>query len=398
MRPTPLQLECRAITRIALLAILATSCRTPAEPTPRPTQIAPVSPVSRPAAAARPFTVPILMTTDEHGWMEPHPLDEGRRSEGGMPQLLGYWRGAYGYDPDKYLTISGGDAWTGPYESTVLQGSPVVEIMNLAGYDAQVVGNHDFDFGPEVLLQRAREARFPLLAANVYRVGASARPPFAVGNTTVRVDGARVGVVGLANIDTPVVTHPRNVAGLSFTEYEGALRREVAALRATGVDAVVVVIHHEVEGLLPLVPLFRELGVSFIGSGHSHMPSLTIDAGSLPGPEDDVILCNPGPYARSFCHARLSFDGAPPRLVDHEVEIVRIESTRAQPAYPPAEEVSAVIERARSQASTAGDEQLATTTHGLRRDDPDERLGHLVVDAWLDALPYVQVAITTPAD
>ena len=311
-----------------------------------------------------------------------------------MAQLLGYWRHALDYRPDEVLTISGGDAWTGPYESTVLHGRPVVEIMNLAGYDAQTIGNHDFDFGPEELLKRAREARFPLLAANVYRVGSQVRPPYAVGSTTVRVGDARVGVVGLANIDTPVVTHPRNVAGLSFTEYEGALRREVAALRSTGVDVVVVMIHQEVEALLPLVPLLRELGVQFVGSGHSHMPSLTVDRGAAPGPEDDVILCNPGPYARSFCRALLRFEGTPPRLVAHEEEIVRVGGVIGEVSYPSAPEIDAVITRAREQASSAGDEELARSVRGLSRADPDERLGHLVVDAWLDALPFTQVAIT----
>jgi len=340
------------------------------------------------------LNIPILLTSDEHGWLEPHLLDNGSRFEGGMANLAGLWRARFDYQPPRFLTLSGGDSWTGPYESTVLKGVPMVEVMNAMGYDAQIIGNHDFDFGPDELEQRARAAQFPLLAANLYRVGDQTRPPYALGSAVIAVGAARVGVVGLANVDTAIVTHPRNVAGLSFADYPGALRREVAAVRAQGADAVVVVVHQEVQELLPMLPLFRELGIAFVGSGHSHIASLTVDPGESPGPEDDVILCNPGSYARSFCHTTLTYAGTPPRLTAHVEEVVRVEGTTADPPFQPAPEIAAIVQRAASSASTAGAEKLATTAQGLPRSDPEQRFGHIVVDSWLDALPYTQVAVT----
>lgn len=326
--------------------------------------------------------------------MQAHPLEDGASYEGGLANLVGYWRGEYNYTPDKFVTLSGGDSWTGPYISTVLKGAPVVDIMNAAGYDAQVIGNHDFDFGVGVLEQRARQARFPLLAANIYRIGVHTRPPYAVGSTTVSVGGARVGVIGLANIDTPVVTHPRNVAGLAFSTYDGSLRRENAALRAQTVDTVVAIFHQEVEDLLPLAPLFRELGIPFVGSGHSHQPSLSIDRGDSEGPEDDIIFCNPGPYARSFCLVKLTYTDWPPRLSKHHAEIVRVHGKTNAPKHPPAADIQKIVTKAKETASSAGNELLARTQKGLYRKDPDQRLGHLVVDAWLDAFPQAQIAIT----
>jgi len=168
----------------------------------------------------------------------------------------------------------------------------------------------------------------------------------------------------------------------------------VAALKTGGVDAIVVIFHQEVEQLLPLTALFRELGVSFVGSGHSHYASLTVDRGSDEAPHDDVIFCNPGPYARAFCHIKLSYDGWPPRLTTHTEEIVRIEGAVATPTHPAAPEVVEIGKQARTNASSAGDEVLARSEKGLRRSDPDQRLGHIVVDSWLDALPYAHVAIT----
>ncbi|MFH1809118.1 MAG: 5'-nucleotidase C-terminal domain-containing protein [Pseudomonadota bacterium] len=374
----------------AMILVGASSCRT--------TPSGSTSPTSAPAqvvqASAEPFELPILFTSDEHGWLEPHLSDEGRAYEGGMAYLLGHWKGAFDYKPERFLVLSGGDAWTGPYESTVLHGAPVVAFMNLAGYDAQIIGNHDFDFGADVLLTRAREAHYPLLAANLHRVSSTVRPPYAVGQAVSHVNGRRIGIVGLANLDTPVVTHPRNVAGLAFSPLEGALRREVAALRATAVDVVVAVIHEPVEELLPLVPVFRELGISFVGSGHSHHRGLTVDPGSDPTTADDVVVCNPGPYARAFCHVTLRFAGQPPRLMGHDEDIVQVRGRIDAPTYPPDEAALAIVQHARDSASSAGAEVLASTAQGLSRGDPDQRLGHLVVDAWLEALPQAQVAIT----
>lgn len=345
----------------------------------------------KPSTAPGPlFAVPILFTSDEHGWLDAH--DRNGHFKGGMANLLAYWHAKLNYQPDKFLTLSGGDCWTGPYTSTVLHGAPMVQVMNAIGYDAQAIGNHDFDFGPEQLLSRSREAQYPLLAANVYRQGSQQRPAFAQSHTIVRVGAARVGVIGLTNVDTPVVTDPRNVAGLSFTAYAAPLRRETAALRAQGVDLVVAIIHDEVENLLPLVPLFRELGISFVGSGHSHRATLSVDVGPDPSSADDVILCNPGAYARGFCQVTLQFQDG--RLLKHQQALQKIEGETAQQSIPPNPEIFALVQKAHEQAAESGAELLIDSHNGLPLHEPSQRLGRVVTDAWLEALPQAQIAIT----
>ena len=71
---------------------------------------------------------------------------------------------------------------------------PIVRAMNLVGYDAMAVGNHEFDFGLERLERSRREARFPWLSANTSDAdGEPALPPYAV----LEVGGVRVGILGL---------------------------------------------------------------------------------------------------------------------------------------------------------------------------------------------------------
>ena len=371
------------------------SCRTPStQSSGNGSPPAPRSATAGQTTAASPkgldFALPILLTSDEHGWMQEH--DKHGHYEGGMANMLAWWRGTYDYKAENFLTLSGGDSWTGPYTSTVLHGAPMVQIMNAMGYDAQTIGNHDFDFGPDSLQKRAAQARYPLLAANLFRVGNQQRPAYAQSHTIVRVADARIGVIGLANIDTPVVTDPRNVASLAFRPYEPALRREVAALRTQNVDEIVVVIHDEVENILPLVPLFRELRIHFVGSGHSHHPTLSIDPGDSDSADDDVILCNPGAYGRGFCHLKLQFKNG--HLLSHKEALEKIAGDSAQRPFAPDPEILGIIDSANQQAAESGAELLVNSKQGLPRREASQRLGRVVVDSWLQALPQAKIAIT----
>jgi 2',3'-cyclic-nucleotide 2'-phosphodiesterase/3'-nucleotidase len=85
---------------------------------------------------------------------------------------------ADGAGRDGVVLIDSGDMWTGPAVSTLLQGAPVMEAFNKIGYRAAAVGNHDFDFGIEILERRSKEAHFPLLAANLTLADGS-RPSWA---------------------------------------------------------------------------------------------------------------------------------------------------------------------------------------------------------------------------
>ncbi|MBQ2419447.1 MAG: bifunctional metallophosphatase/5'-nucleotidase, partial [Alistipes sp.] len=65
------------------------------------------------------------------------------------------------------LLVDGGDRWTGNAFIDRVEGRlPIIELMNHAGYDAIVVGNHEFDKGPAVLQGAIDYAHFPTLCAN----------------------------------------------------------------------------------------------------------------------------------------------------------------------------------------------------------------------------------------
>jgi 5'-nucleotidase len=210
-----------------------------------------------PARAAA-ETLTILHVNDFHGALEPIRTGAGKPEQGGaarLAALVGSERTA------TTLFLAAGDLMQGSNIANLNAGRPVIEVFNLMGLDASAVGNHEFDFGQAVLRERAAEARFPLLAANITGVG-----PWK--SSEIRQVGAlRVALFGLTTEETPVATHPRNVQGLAFDDAVATARRLVAELRPRA-DLVVALTHlgiEEDERLAAAAP-----GIDVIVGGHTH--------------------------------------------------------------------------------------------------------------------------------
>jgi 5'-nucleotidase len=176
---------------------------------------------------------------------------------------------------DVVVTLDAGDLFTGPLQSTLAEGAPVIAAYDTIGVDAVALGNHEFDFGPVgygrvmaapglgddagadgprgALIARMNEAHFPFLAANIETAsgGPPTWPKFA-RSTHVRRGGFDVGVVGYTTRDTPQTTIKPNVADLDFVKGAAAhVAAEVHALRAAGAFPVILLAHASLEGELP---------------------------------------------------------------------------------------------------------------------------------------------------
>jgi 2',3'-cyclic-nucleotide 2'-phosphodiesterase (5'-nucleotidase family) len=209
------------------------------------------SPSSTPAAASasqapQSVTLSIVATTDLHGHIE------------ALPWLSGYVRiirKARASD-GAALLVDAGDMFQGTLESNLSEGEAVVQAYNALGYTAAAVGNHEFDYGPEgpaavprspnddprgALKARARDARFPLLAANL----TSNDPAWAQIPPSIVVEaaGVKVGILGVTTSRTLEATHARNVVGMSVTPVAATIEAQARTLRAQGADLVVALAH-----------------------------------------------------------------------------------------------------------------------------------------------------------
>ena len=227
--------------------------------------------------------------------------------------LVGTWQEELGYDPDgPFLLLSGGDMWTGPAISTWFQGASQAEVMTAMGYRAAAVGNHEFDFGLDLLAERAQNSTFPLVAANI-RYRDSGADLSALGiepYTMVTVNGVTAGIIGLSTTATPFSTKPENVRDFEFIDYETALREVVPQLKAEGAELILVPAHICEDEIVQLAREVADLDIDLIGAGHcneyfakesgqtvlvgggSHMASYAFATFELTG--DQIFLSNFG--------------------------------------------------------------------------------------------------------
>ncbi|MCX7345474.1 MAG: 5'-nucleotidase C-terminal domain-containing protein [Alphaproteobacteria bacterium] len=120
------------------------------------------------------------------------------------------------------------------------KGAHTIALTNLAPPDIFTPGNHEYDFGPEVFLQRMKEAKFPLYAANLRKADGKPLDGFK-DRSIVDLGGVKVGLVGLTAEDSPVKSSPG--ADLKFLPTVETTVAEAKALREAGADLVVAVVH-----------------------------------------------------------------------------------------------------------------------------------------------------------
>jgi 2',3'-cyclic-nucleotide 2'-phosphodiesterase (5'-nucleotidase family) len=356
-------MKARRFLSIWLLALLLVACTpTPMGPDPEPEDVR---------------QLVILYTSDEHGWIE------ADGETGGAAELLGLWREKEGYTRDgPYLILSGGDMWTGPAVSTWFDGAPMVEVMNAIGYDAAVVGNHEFDFGLDGLRARSAQATFPFLSANIK--GKSGGQASIVEDDTIKpyiivaVDGIQVGVIGLTTRSTPRTTMPSHVASFAFVPYRDALKEAATQAKADGAQVLVVVGHICEDEMVSLTSTAAELGVAMIGGGHCHQEVSKV--------VDGVALVEGGAFLNAYAKVVLSYDPGADRVVSVEP------SVHDNAGGTPDAEVAAIVSKWRTQADEVLADVIGYSTSEIRQ--RSNAMLNMVTDAWLFAYPSADVALS----
>jgi 5'-nucleotidase/UDP-sugar diphosphatase len=307
----------------------------------------------------------ILHVNDFHGALEPIRTGVGRPEQGGAARLAAL---VSAERTATTLFLAAGDLIQGSNLSNLNAGRPVIEAFNLMGLDASAVGNHEFDLGQTGLRERAAEARFPFLAANI--AGDGPWQP-----SEIRQVGAlRVALFGLTTEETPVATHPRNARGLAFGDAVATARRLVAELRPRA-DLVVALTHlgiEEDEKLAAAVP-----GIDVIVGGHTHT--------RVERPEQVGATLVLQAFERGVVLGRLDLEVTEGKVAAHRYRLI--------PVTPACGEDPAVAALVAGYAGRLGDrmsEPLGSAGADLEGDKDEMRsretsLGDLVADAMREA-------------
>ena len=218
----------------------------------------------------------LLHINDLHGWLNT------RDEIGGVATYMGYFRNE-GFDPSvpnsSFILVSGGDQNTGPATATLSKGEAVIDVMNLMGFDAAAIGNHEFDYGIDVMEQQQSNASFPLLSCNIYNVGTTDLANFTIPWVIQNHSGVQVGFIGLTTQSTYTSAHPKYTQYFDFGDYEEALVNYVPEVKAAGADIIIALTHIPPLTLQTLASDVSDLDITLFLGGHAGGGAV-IDAGN----------------------------------------------------------------------------------------------------------------------
>jgi 5'-nucleotidase len=212
-----------------------------------------------------------LLQINDHYVLE--PVDGGRR--GGMARLATLVRDLKRENPNTIFALAG-DTLSPSVESALMRGAQMIAALNAIGLDFATFGNHEFDFGPEVLLERMKESKFRWLSANV--VDRRSGQAFGGASTEVLVTlgGVRVGLFGLTTAQAAQTSRPG--PEVTFAQPVTAAKDVAARLRAQGASIVVAVTHVT---MAEDKAIAVAADVDVILGGHEHEPLVAEEGKTL---------------------------------------------------------------------------------------------------------------------
>ena len=361
-----------AVLALAISASCTAATVPPASPSPSP---------ASPSISAAPTALPadriqILHTDDIHGRLDSEVVSNGTTSfgQGGMAALAGTVAVLRRRAPEHTLLLDGGDAWQGTFISNENKGATVTRAMSLMQYDAMSVGNHDFDWGQDVLAQRAKEASFPFLATNVVETATGKLPSYLRPYVVKDLGIARVGIVGVTNPDSNTIVKPTSVAGLRFGP-AADVAPTIRELRPQ-VDILIVLAHI---GSGDAAKLARDVpGIDVIVASHDHQPLQTARL------EGSTTIVDAGAYTQFIGRLEIVVDPATHKMKDaiRAGELMAIATSNTVKADP---EIAALVTGRRLETEKYTSRVVGTIASDLDSSSRDENaLGNMITDAFVE--------------
>ena len=257
------------------------------------------------AAAGDTVTVTILGTSDVHGRFMPwnYATDREDRS-GSMVQLSTMIRQIRAENPNTILVDCGDAIQDNSVEQfNTGKAQPMVVAMNRMGYDVWNMGNHEFNFGLDVLRHVTKQFRGQVLCGNVYW---DSGKRFMPATTVVKRGGIRIGIIGM---DTPMIAefekNSDHLKGVVVKNPKDETRKAIAELNGKA-DVLVGVMHMGVDnendipdtGVTDIAAACPELAAIVAGHMHRNVSGKTIHG---------VLVSEPYKYGQALTRIDLTF-------------------------------------------------------------------------------------------
>lgn len=329
----------------------------------------------------------VLAVSDWHGQLDPVSV-AGVGNVGGASALSSYFRLDRAANANT-LTLTAGDAFGAtPPLASFFEERPAVLAMNAMGFDADGLGNHNFDRGVGHLAEMIELARYPFLSANLANVDANLSCPSRPGGRCVDPyrlfwrGGVKVAVIGVTNPDATELTKPGSFGTITITNPAAAAMAARDAAAAKGAQVFILIAHMGATGLVggteptgPIIDLAHSVsGFDLILADHTNVPLSHVVNGQL-------VVENKS-AGMTYARVRIEYDFASARVTAASAELV----TPLADAVPPDVAIEELLGPFRAELSAAFDAPIAVATGVFERGMNVERLreapiGNLLADA-----------------
>jgi 5'-nucleotidase/UDP-sugar diphosphatase len=271
-----------------------------------------------------------------------------------------------------FLLFDGGDVFKGTPLGDFTKGQSTVDFYKRAGYDAVAVGNHDFDFGWEVLRAMVDSSGLPWFAANLHVAGTDTQPPWLSSGRVFERGGIKIGVFGLITKYLRGMVRDSLIGPLDVLPYYEVARNEIVELRRQGAEVIVALDHigysHD-RYLADSVP-----GIDAIIGAHSH-------SGIRPPYEsarNHTVIQQAYSKLSTVGVLDLAIDSATRTVVGYEGRLIDLMGE----AVPMDMSYLAWLDSVRAKAEKGFDETLGVSRRELTRGGSEETpAGNLITDA-----------------
>ena len=289
------------------------------------------------------------------------------------------------------ILVDAGDALHGLPLATINAGWDIVNLMHHAGYDAMVIGNHEFNYGQQRLLDLQDFARFPFLASNVLMNGSH----FLDDTEIIEIDGVKIGLFGVITEATTHSAMPDFVRGLDFTDPVETARIKTEYLRGQGVHVVVALCHlgdtpHSGTLSTELASQVPEIDVIIDGHSHTELPSGLLENG--------VLIAQTGDHGSNLGKVTISIEKG--EIISKTATLISLEeASKTEPDEATSNMLASIMQKIDLILSVAvGESSVLMSSErspGIRTQEMP--LGSLVADAYRFASD-AEIAIANGGD
>lgn len=335
--------------------------------------------------------IQILNVSDWHGQLD--PLVVGTTQVGGAAALSAYFQADRAANPNT-LTLTAGDAvGATPPISSFFNDEPTIFAMNMMGFQADTLGNHNFDAGISGLQNQIDLANFQYVSANLENrddnlTGVKNFEIFDIG-------GVKIGVIGITNPEAPELVFPGNFGTITPSEPVNAALNARGAAKDAGADIVIVITHMGVTGFdtngAPFGPL---IDFAKAVNKNSKNPKIDVIIGDhtdiqFSGIINGALVYENRSKGLTYAKANLTVDAANHKILNKSVTFV----TPLVSAVTPDAAITNLVESYRLQLAPILNIQVGSSSVFIPRTDScgnsngricESLIGNVTTDAMRD--------------